>query len=348
MLACASLVALVSTAAPAHGTLTELVTHLDLKHCDDAFALVSQVEVPKPPDPELAHAARAVVRGAERCKGDPAIGLAFTGLAVKLSPDDPTVLLEHAALLVAVKHRAEASEVLDRVIARHPDSYPRARLLRGQVAAEEADHELAVRLLEPLSSDPKLMAEAEPLLVRSRAELQQRQAAQGELTRLETQADDPAARPAKKGRKGKREPDDPPVSRALDQPAPDAGRLVANLSGKISLGGERTFTVKGLEKGRNYTFKASGECSRKAAKAGKKKKKAVFTEDPNRSIFGIDFAVQFGQQDPRVLSAGQGEPDLNEIPFTADASSMPVRVFDRSSVEKGVSCTFTGFSVVVR
>ncbi|HEY3450114.1 MAG TPA: hypothetical protein VGK67_27420 [Myxococcales bacterium] len=344
MLARAFLAALALSAAPKEGPLSELVAHLDLKHCDEAFELISAVEVPPRADPELAHAARAIVRGAASCKSDPPMALAFTGLAARLAPEDPTVLLEHATLLVTVKHRAEASELLERIIAKYPDSFAKARLLRARVAAEEADLELAIQLLAPLAADPASKAEAEPLLAQCRAQWQAQKATEGEPAQREARAvERPQREP--KGGKGRRESEST-QPRSLDQPSPDAGKLVSNLSGKVSLGGEHTFSVKGLRKGQNYTFKASGECSRKAKKG--KRKKGGMVEDPNRSIFGIDFAVQFGQQEPRTLAAGQGEAELNEIGFTADADAIPVRVFDRSNVEKDVACTFTGFSVVVR
>lgn len=343
MLAFLALPALLLSAAPADGPLASLVAQLDRGSCDDAFALVSQVAVPDPADPDLVHAARAVARGASRCKSDPAVALAFTGLAARLAPDDPTVLLAQAQMLAALKQWGEASEVLDRIIARHPDSFAEARLMRGRIAVKEADWDLAVRLLTPLAGDPALGAEAGPLLEKSRAGQLDQRADDEKMAQLRKEsAEAKAKEKAPPENKGSAEP-----SRAM-QIARESGMLIGSYSGKVSLGGSKTFTVRGLKKDRTYVFRASGECSRTAKRSSGRRRRGALSEDPDRSIFGVDFAVQLGQQEPRALSAGQGKREQAEVEFTADAESMQVRVFDRSEVDKNVKCTVSEFSVVAR
>ena len=326
------LLGLAAGAAP--GPLGELVEKLEQSECDEAFELIAQVKVPATPSAELQAAARAVARGAAACKSDPALALSFFELASRLAPDDGVVAVAHVEGLLAVKQRGEAASLVDKILERHP-SEARVRLMRGKLAAEEGEHELAVKTLMPLTADPAWAEQVNPLIDRSKALLKQSRDAEKDLAfaaaqaRAQSLTADQAAKSAK--------------------PSAESGKVVATLKGKVGLGGDRSFSVKGLKKGASYVFRAMGTCERKKAAKPKKKKGGGIIEDPNRDIFGIDFAVQFAGQDPRPLSAGQsGDTDRNEIPFVADAESMTVRVFDRSGVEKGVSCTFTDFAVVTQ
>jgi tetratricopeptide (TPR) repeat protein len=279
-------------------------------------------------------AARAIVRGAAECRKDAALALAFYDLASKLAPDEPTVAVAHVEALLAANQRGDAAARLDKLLERHPDE-ARARLMRGKLAAQEGEHELAVKLFAPLEADPAWRDQVAPLADKSRAALKEKKDAEQDLAFAAAQAHD-QAKAADKAAKGAR-------------PSGEAGKLVTSLKGKVSLGGDHSFTVKQLRKGQSYVFRAVGECQRKKP-AARRHRSPGLTEDPKADVFGVDFAVQFGKQDPNALSAGQpGEHDRNEIPFVADSDGMAIRVFDRSSgLDKGVSCTFTDFAVLAQ
>jgi tetratricopeptide (TPR) repeat protein len=315
------LLSLSLAAASAPDPLQSLLRELDAKRCDEAFALVSQVKVPEKPGLEAAAAAKALTRGAAACNAEPALSLAFVELAAKLAPGDTAAQLARAQFLNNLGQRLEAAEVLDQLLVSHPKDLPQARLLRGQLAASEGAHQLVLRTLEPLASDPKYKAEVEPLLAASRQALKESAARE-------------SARPT------------PPSSEARVPPL-ESGRVVASFDGTLSLGADRTFNARGLRKGTSYVFRASGQCSREDRVIMVDTNVAIRRER-KESIFGIDFAVQFGTHDPRQLSAGQYQQDFNQIEFIADAEEMPIRVFDRSTVDRGVVCTLTGFTVAVR
>ena len=318
---------LCAAAAPA-GPLDELVRELELKHCDEAFALLPQARAAEPSGSAMA-TGLSIARESRSCK-DPAVALAFTGLALKLAPDDSRVQLAHVENLLALKERGEAARILDALLAKDPDDV-RARLARGRLAFEERDYPVVLRVLGPLAADPAHRDEVQSLLDQSRAALKAHQDGAQDLARAEAEARDKAKAVE-------------PALRQASGPSPDSGKVVSSIKGKVSLGDDHLFVAKGTKKGESYLFRAMGHCSRKQARG---KRRSGVIEDPNRSMFGVDFAVQFGKQDPRPLSAGQGEPERNEIPFVADTDGVTIRVFDRSSVEKGVSCTFSDFAVVV-
>src|SRR5687768_1073736 len=93
-------------------------------------------------------AARLLVQGASACrKQDRVLAFALTQRAVELAPNDYGVRTAHAESLLAVDERASAAQLLDAVLQAHPRDAVRARFLRAQLADEESEPALAVRLL---------------------------------------------------------------------------------------------------------------------------------------------------------------------------------------------------------
>ncbi|MFN7132234.1 MAG: hypothetical protein ACK4N5_09130 [Myxococcales bacterium] len=117
---------------------------------------------------------------------------------------------------------------------------------------------------------------------------------------------------------------------------------MTELKGKVSRGGEKIFKTK-LKKGQSYVFSSTGECIRAAKKA--RKRGARMYEDPNRDMYGIDFAVQFGSQTPRRLAVGQQRADRSNVSFVADEDKLTIRVFDRSTADRSIKCTVSDFMV---
>ena len=326
------------TASPAgdrasSGPLDELVRELELKHCDEAFALIAAAKASDPASAAAAAAGQSIARDSAHCRKDPAVALAFTELAVRLAPDDRRVQLAHVENLIVLKERGEAARILDRLLEKDPDD-GRARLERGKLAVAEGEHALAIKTLGPLAADGSYRAEAQPLLEASRKALKEQKDSEQDLAWAAAEARDKAKAV------------DPALLKA-SQPSPDSGKLVASIKGKVATGDDHTFVVKGTKKGLGYLFRATGECTRKASRSHHRHGSPT-PADPGPSMFGIDFAVQFGGQDPRQLAAGQGSPEHNEIPFVADADGVSIRVFDRGGADKGVRCSFSDFAVVVQ
>ncbi len=316
----------VSLAAPAD----QLISLLEQKRCEDAFLLIQQVKPPPAATAESASQGRRIARASLPCRQrDTALGVAFTELAAKLAPEDPEVLTAHAEALVSLQQRAEAARLLDKVLESHPDDAPKARFARGKLAFDERDYETASKVLKPLKTDEEYGDEAQVMIVKSEAAMAQREQDEGEPKML---APETAVKKA-----------DEAMKVTKKQPS---GKVVAQLKGKVTSGGSKTFTAKGLKKGQPYLFTASGECTRKGATGKRSKKTRGLHEDPLRDISGIDFAVQFGSQQPRTLSMGQHKPDSSRIEFLADAEAMAIKVFDRSSTDKDVKCTAEDFVVL--
>ena len=304
--------------------LQGLLQELEKKRCDEAFALVASIKLPEKPGADDLAGAQAIARAVPRCRAEPAVAFGLTQLAARPAPQDAQVQLEHARSLLAVDQQAEAATVLDLLLQKHPDDLPAARLLRGRLAAGEGEPELALRILAPLAATEAFRKEAEPIVAECRKALAEK-----------------AARPDAGLDMKVRE-----AVAKLDRPAADSGRVVASFPETMARGEERGFVAKGLRQGERYLFRADGSCWRE--------QKVVIDEYGTETtlkrhddIFGLDFAVQFGRQDPRQLGVGQGKPDHNEISFLADGDSVAIRVFDRSHVDANVHCSLSGFAVVV-
>jgi len=332
MLLATTLVSLALTASPDSPALDRLQALLDERKCDEAFLLLSEVKVPAQPGEAETAKARKLAQSSSACVAeDPAIGVAFTSLAARLAPKDPQVELAHAEALIAADQRGEAASRLDKILA-SKSSPARARLVRGELAAREGEHALAVETLRPLLDHPEHGQRAADVIALSERAQEKRQQNLEQLSAVETQVGQ-AAREAKS-----------------EEAAPKKGRAKKkkgekkhfSLSGSVDLGESRQFQLKGARAGQEYVFSASGECTRKAKKkAGRGKVR----EDPKRSIFGVDFAVQFGQQAPRQLHPGQHKTEETTLRFVADEDDVAIRVFDRSSVDDDVRCSVSNFSV---
>jgi hypothetical protein len=319
-----SVLRLLLAVAPAWPTpLPNLVRQLEEGRCEQAFELASQVRAPAAPTPESIAAGRAIARAEFICAADPALSVSFTELALRLAPDDVDVQLEHAQDLMALGLRAEASALLERALAHHPDR-PLARLLLGQLAADESDWDLAIRTLQPLCADPAFESDAVSLIASCQQELGRRQQDLGSGG-LASRIDD--------------------ALRQASLPPLDSGKVLATCAEAVGLGQERAFVVDALRPGELYLFRARGVCSRESLTCELTPR---LVQRTHGRIVGVDFAVEVGRQPPRQLSAGHNEPEDNELTFVADAEEIQIRIFDRSrSPEPGVSCTFDGFEVVV-
>lgn len=327
-LLCASLF-IAPAARAAKSAMDEVVSLVEQKECEEAYLRIAEVPTPEKPTAASEKDGRMLVRVVSACRAkDPVIGFALTEKALALAPADPAVQTAHAESLLALQQRGDAAALLDRILEHHGDEARRARMLRGKLAALEADHALALRILRPLEREEQYGEEVAELLASCTAALEQKHANKADLALAEAEA---RARAEE-------------AEAALEQaPAVNAGPPVTiPLRGKVSNGGEKVFTAK-LRKGAAYVFTANGICTRSATK--KKRRGSRLYEDPTRDIYGIDFAVQLGSLPPKQLSVGQFKSERSEIPFIAEGDRISIRVFDRSSVEPGVKCSVTDFSV---
>ncbi len=320
-------------AAPAawaeRSQMTAIVALIEQKQCEEAYLRIGDVPSPSKPNADTEKDGRMLARVVSACRQkDPVIGFALSEKAMALAPADPAVQTAHAESLLALQQRGEAAVLLDRILKFHGDEARRARILRGKLAAAEADHDLAIRVLRPLEGDEQYGEEVARLMQESATALEQRHANKADLALAEADARQKAEK----------------AEEALKtyEPGEHGGAGVAiPLRGKVGVGGEKVFTAK-VKKGQSYVFTANGQCTRAAKK---KKARSRMYEDPTRDIYGIDFAVQIGTMPPKQLSVGQFKTEKSEIPFIAEDDKLPIRVFDRSSVESGIKCSVTDFVV---
>ncbi|MGC4123245.1 MAG: hypothetical protein QM765_53500 [Myxococcales bacterium] len=326
-------------AAPAPSALDSLVQQLAKGRCDEAFELLSKVEVPSPPAEASLKAARALAQGANSCRaGDAAMALGFSALALKLAPGDAEVVASHAEGLAAVGEKGEAIRLLDVVIqAQPPKAAPAAWLLRAKLALEQGADEEAYRLLLQITAEPAAVKAATPLFQKFMEE-QIKKSKGADVARK------PPTSPAPTE-------DATPTSPATAR-RQTPGAVVFSFPAAIARHGDQRFMAK-LVKGQTYVLKAHGRCERKPRLrptrcGGTTMAKPI---DPHESVFGIDFRVQFGDQPSRGLSAGIGEDEESAIEFVADADLMTIRVFDESSTsvdEAVASCTVGGFTILAK
>ncbi len=329
-------------AAAAPAPLDQIASLLGQKKCDDAFALLSQVAVPLP-EPAAADAAQALIRGAADCRAaDPILALGFASLAAHLAPKSADIQTAYAEALLAVDQRGEAAAVLDRVIARTPaPKAPRAWLARGELAAREGDHALAVQRLEPLAGDPELKERVAPLLAASRQEVKAEAGRRKQLAELRAeeaklQVPRPSATPAAS-------------AEHPETPSQPPGTTIASFSETLARNGQQVFTASDLRVGANYALRAMGRCWHEdrivLVPTGQGLRPERLPRYP-AAIFGIDFRVEINGAPSRQLYVGQGKADEEtRVSFVADAPEVNFRVWDEGSMERDVMCSLSGFQV---
>lgn len=333
--------------APACPDTSKLVSLLEAKKCEDAFLLLSGIEVPETAN--CASEAHAILRAEAACQAqDATLALDFSALAARLAPVDDEVQVAYAEALIALDQREAAAQVLDRIMRLYPvDMAPRAWLLRGKLASQDQDHALVERALSPLASDPAYMAEVVPLLVKSRAELSKQAEEERKITDIldavrKTMRDMAGSSSGPTGASGK-----------LGATPHVPGAVVAEFPGSVGNDGEVHLKVTGLVRGRLYQFRATGTCS-----PVMKQTRQVCDDEGNCYGFGmsksvslssIDFRVQIGDEPSRpLLVGGQDQSEESRVSFVATGPEVNVRVYDDSSFSASESwdCKVTNFSVV--
>jgi hypothetical protein len=133
-----------------------------------------------------------------------------------------------------------------------------------------------------------------------------------------------------------------------------SGDLVWTTSAVVVKGGDQTFAVKGTLQGHRYVFRARGMCRREPRQMmlwvptgshGVGFWNFMWRERRD-AIFGIDFRVAFGAEEPQVLRVGENKPDQSEIAFVADRDDVPIRVLDHWDLAKDVTCAIDNLQVV--
>jgi len=309
-----SLLLLLSVLAATPGTPLEqgekLVAAGDCEGLQELFS-PSAARTEPPTD-----AARLLVRGAAACRQqDRVLAFALTQRAVELAPTDYGVRTAHAESLLAVDERASAAQLLEEILLAHPRDAVRARFLRAQLADEESEPALAIRLLEPLIKDSEYAQPARALLARSQAALQSQAEARDTLAREEQAAQQAAARAQEVA-----------ASRTLPEApnAPRSGTEAWSTRGTLKSGGARTFRTKNIQAGATYIFHATGRCTPPAQKKGRKSRLG-----PTVDLFGQDFRVRIGSLEPLPLRVGL-EPEQNALSFQAPGHNPQIFIEDRT------------------
>lgn len=125
------------------------------------------------------------------------------------------------------------------------------------------------------------------------------------------------------------------------------GDLVWSTSETLGRGVDRTFVVPGTRKGARYLFKARGVCQWEPIQFPVRFAWPPVVVQRRSTIFGIDFRVVFGANDPRLLAVGDGKPERSAIAFVADRDDVTVRIYDNWELPRGVDCTIDGIELVV-
>jgi hypothetical protein len=276
-------------------------------------------------------AARLLVRGATACREqDRVLAFALTERALALAPDDSGVRTAHAESLLAVDERTAASRLLDETLQAHPRNTGRARFLRAQLADQESESALVVKLAQPLVDDPEYGAPARQLFARHQATLQSQAQARETLALEEQSATERAAQAQAVATS--RQP-------LLDGTAPRSGSEAWSAQGSIKSGGQRTFRTRNIQAGFTYLFYATGTCSG-PSKQGRKHKIA-----PTVDLFGQDFRVTIGTLDPMPLKVGV-EPERNALSFRSTENNPQIFLEDRTSIRPDAPrCTISDVAV---
>jgi hypothetical protein len=272
-----------------------------------------------------APAARLLVRGATTCRPqDTVLAFALTERALALAPEDVGVRTAHAESLLSVEERTDAARLLDAVLREHPKDAARARLLRAQLAGQESENALAVQLATSLANHPEYGAQARALLAHHQSALQSDAEAREALSREERALNERAEAAAQS------------PSRA---PRPDSEAW--STRGTLKSGGQRTFRTRNIQAGFTYILHATGACT-PPARTGRKSKLA-----PPADLFGQDFRVRIGAQEPLHLKVGL-EPERNALTFRASEDNPQLFLEDRTGARAGgPHCTISDVAVRV-
>jgi len=302
--------------------------------CDDLMALAGDAK-PKggADDVALAH---AFVKAAPSCGAqDKVLGLGLTERAFLLAPQDAVVVTAHAEQLIAADQRGEAASVLDRLLTRPGGDARRARIVRGQLARDEGEYELAVRVLDPIQNDSEYGEKAREISADAQTKLAEKSESAKKLADLQRSSDAAAVQAIEATNSAQ-------VSRA------PSNHVVWHTGDRVSRAGDRTFSAKGTKKGQPYVFRSIGSCQKHRNIRRAWGVRAAPLEDPEAMVFGIDFRVSIGGGDPVVLRTGESEQTGEEttaIPFTASADNVSIRVFDRSDASQPMNCYIHGIAV---
>jgi hypothetical protein len=300
--------------------------------CDDLMTLAGSSQ-PRGTAEDLA-LARAFARAAPRCGAqDKVLGLGLTERAFLLAPQDPAVVTAHAEQLIATEQRGEAASVLDRLLTRPGGDQREPRLLRGRLAEDEGEYELAVQVLDPLRKDPDYGPRANAIVIEAEAKIAEKNASNQRLSELK-QSTDKAASQAMSS------------SAASDRSRAPGGRVVWKTSDHVDRGADRTFVAKGTKKGGAYTFRSAGFCERRRAYRRNGWVRSAPLEDSHSMIFGIDFRVSIGGGDPQVLRTSDTDVETTEISFTSPSDDVSIRVFDKSDTTANLACHIRNIQVV--
>ncbi|WP_225413980.1 tetratricopeptide repeat protein [Stigmatella hybrida] len=269
--------------------------------------------------------ARLLVRGASACrKQDTVLAFALTERALALAPEDAGVRTAHAESLLSVEERTDAARLLDAILREHPKDAARARILRAQLAGQESENALAVQLASSLAHHPEYGEQARALLARHQSALQSdaeaREALAHEERALAERAEEAAQTPSH---------------------APRPGSEAWSTRGTLKSGGQRTFRTRNIQAGFTYILHATGTCT-PPARQGRKSKLA-----PPVDLFGQDFRVRIGAQEPLHLKVGL-EPERNALTFRAPEDNPQLFLEDRTGARSGgPHCTISDVAVRV-
>ncbi|ADO70495.1 hypothetical protein [Stigmatella aurantiaca] len=296
---------------------------LAARDCEGLQALFA---AESPPASHPAAAARLLVRGASTCREqDTLLAFALTERALALAPDDADVRTAHAESLLSVAERTAAAQLLDNTLRAHPKDAVRAQFLRAQLAGEESESALVVRLASPLVDHPDYGGPARTLLARHQTALQSDAEAREALAREEHALAERAAQAAS----------------APSPRAPRAHSEAWSTRGTLQSGGQRTFRTRNILAGFTYIFHATGSCKAPPQK-GRKNRLA-----PPADLFGQDFRVRIGAQEPLHLKVGL-EPERNTLSFHAAEDNPQIFLEDRTGPRPGAPhCTISDVAVRV-
>jgi len=309
---------------------------LDSKDCD---GLANMFRAVKPEDPRADLAtARFLVQAATECrKTDKLLALDLSQKATKLAPTDYGVTTSEAESFISLDQRGEAAKILDDTIQAHPGEAARARFLRGQLADVEHDWAIAAQVLKPLAEDPQYGPQAQEILTRAEAGLQEDAQAEAQLKANEEQI----AANAIKG-------EAIATSRAPLKGLPRSGTQIWAGRGTIKSGGSKTFLTKNVKAGVDYVIHAMATCTgpKKSSSGGRGRKRHKGSSAPRAETFGLNFKAFIGSLDPIPLDADVGHT-RNDRPFRALENNPQIRIEDMTDTQVNVKCSITDVSVRV-
>lgn len=280
-------------------------------------------------------AARLLVRGASACrKQDRVLAFALTQRAVALAPDDYGVRTAHAESLLSMEERTAAAHLLDEILQSHPNNAMRARFLRAQLADEESESALVVKLAQPLVNDPEYGPPARELLARHQAALESQSQARETLAREEQDVAEKAAQAREVA-----------AHHTPDTGAPPPDHEAWSARATLKSGGQHTFHTRNIQAGTTYIFHATGTCKGPPTPSMGRHHKRRVTPTPTVDLFGQDFRVRIGTLDSMPLKVGL-EPEQNALTFRAPENNPQIFLEDRTSIRPdGPRCTISDVAV---